>query len=41
MQASPPILSQDDRRIIFEQLDARLNCIILEALLHGKTLPYP
>ncbi len=40
MQASPPNLSQDDRSIVFDLLDLRLNRMILEALLYGMTVPY-
>ncbi|KAK0244802.1 hypothetical protein EDD85DRAFT_1018387 [Armillaria nabsnona] len=35
MQTSPPALSQSDRDIIFNELDLALNCLILQALLHG------
>ncbi|PBK62102.1 hypothetical protein ARMSODRAFT_1025039 [Armillaria solidipes] len=35
MQASPPDLSQDDRRFIFDLLDMSLNTTILESLLQG------
>ncbi|PBK96189.1 hypothetical protein ARMGADRAFT_1163716 [Armillaria gallica] len=39
MQASPPDLSQDDMDIIFCWLDVSLNRMILQALLHGKSIP--
>ncbi|KAK0429771.1 hypothetical protein EV421DRAFT_2042523 [Armillaria borealis] len=35
MLVSPPHLSQYDRSVIFGVLDQELNCMILQALLHG------
>ncbi len=36
METPPPDLPQDVKSAIFDKLDQELNCIVLQALLHGK-----
>ncbi len=39
MQASLPDLSPEDRTVIFHKFDLNLNRLIVEAFLHGKSIP--
>lgn len=37
---TPPDLSQDDKKIIFDELDLNLNRMIMQALLYGENTLY-
>ncbi len=41
MEVRPPDLSQDYKRIVFDELDMYLNTMILQALLYGKSILVP